>query len=115
MKLSFASKTLFVGVLVILFSPISKAAAFCSSYKTSMGEVVITGLQPGKQYEVQYLSNDKQKGAIISIANPCGEAVIMGGATYQELTVDSQIVIPSSLPTYNNSGCNAIHPTCTNK
>ena len=90
------------AVLLLSHSEIAAAEAF----KTSKGEVVVTGLVPAQRYQIRTLSMDNKPGTRQDkSANRCGEVVVQSAARYQTLVVGTVTVDPATLPVQTYERC----------
>lgn len=94
---------------------VSATAAIAAAYKTSSNQVVVTGLQPRRQYSVQTISSLGRNGTRTITTNACGQALISNGTSYQRLTINNETIIPSSLPTQTHRRCNPPRNSSTTK
>lgn len=91
------------AILVLTHSAIANAA---EAYKTSKGEVVITGLTPSKRYQIRYINEQGKLGSRQDKSvNSCGEIVVDKAANYQTLIVGPENINPSSLETKSHERC----------
>jgi hypothetical protein len=80
-------------------------------YKTSKGQVVVTGLNASQKYQIKGVTA-KNKPATRKdfkdfVANKCGEAVINGAAGYKSLTVGTEAIDPATLTVKEHAKCTA--------
>jgi hypothetical protein len=95
-KLSIATISI-ATMLVLTYGAIANAA---EAFKTSKGQVVITGLTPTKRYEIKYIdAKDKSGTRQGKSVNSCGEIVVEKADNYKTLIVGSENIDPSSLET----------------
>ncbi len=111
------SKVIAIAVSGILLMG-SAANARCPSYKTiKKRDVVITGLQPKKVYDVQdVMPSGKQKTLHNQKTNSCGELVFSGKARHRSFLLEGyQPIDVASLPKYQyHNRCNRYKPqVCT--
>ncbi|MBD2363441.1 hypothetical protein H6G36_19980 [Anabaena minutissima FACHB-250] len=91
------------AILVLTHSAIATAA---EAYKTSKGEVVVTGLTPSKRYQIRYINAQGKIGSRQDKSvNRCGEIVVDKAANYTKLIVGSENIEPSSLETKTHVKC----------
>jgi hypothetical protein len=74
-------------------------------YKTRKGQVVVTKLKPKQSFEVKYKNQKGRLGSRKVNTNGCGEALISGAGKYQSLSIDSQEIQLSNLPTKEHPRC----------
>jgi hypothetical protein len=75
------------------------------AYKTKKGQVVVTKLKPKQKVEVKYQNLKGKIGNRSVKTNGCGEALISNAAKFQSLTVDTQVIPLSSIPTKEHTRC----------
>jgi hypothetical protein len=91
------------AILVLTHGAIANAA---EAYKTSKGEVVVTGLTPTKRYQIRYINAQGKSGSRQDKSvNSCGEIVIEKAANYATLIVGPENIDPSSLETKPHERC----------
>jgi hypothetical protein len=73
-----------------------------AAFKTAQGEVVVTGLKPGRLYGVT-ANTGAGYGVSNITATACGEVIISKAAGFKQITINRQKIAPNSLPvkTYN--------------
>lgn len=98
MSTKFSIATISIAtILVLTHSAIANAV---EAYKTSKGEVVLTGLTPTKRYQVKYINAQDESGTRQSAyVNSCGEIIVQKADRYKTLIVGSENIDPSSLET----------------
>jgi hypothetical protein len=106
MSIKFSIPTVAITALLVLAH---SAIASAEVYKTSNGQVVVTGLTAKQKYPIQAV-NAKNKPAKRQdiIANTCGEALVDGAAKYKSLVVGTETIDPATLTT-------KVHARCSNK
>jgi hypothetical protein len=91
------------AILVLSHSAIATAT---EAYKTSKGEVVVTGLTPTKRYQIRYINAQGKSGSRQDKSvNSCGEIVVEKAANYKTLIVGPENIDPSSLETKTHVKC----------
>ncbi len=104
MSTKFSIATMSIAtILVLTHIAIANAA---EAYKTSKGEVVVTGLTPAKRYQIRFISaQDKPGSRQDKSVNSCGQIVVEKAANYKTLIVGSENIDPSSLETKPHERC----------
>jgi hypothetical protein len=84
------------------------AIASAEVYKTSKGQVVVTGLTAKQKYPIQAV-NSKNKPVTRKdvAANTCGEALIDGAGKYKSLVVGTETIDPATLTIKAHANCKA--------
>jgi hypothetical protein len=101
-KLSVATMSI-ATMLVLTTSAIANAA---EAYKTSKGEVVVTGLTPTKRYQIRFINaQDKPESRQDKSVNNCGQIVVERAANYKTLIVGSENIDTASLETKPHERC----------
>jgi hypothetical protein len=91
------------AILVLTHGAIANAA---EAYKTSKGEVVVTGLTPTKRYQIRYINAQGKLGSRQDKSvNSCGEIVIEKATNYTTLIIGPENIDPSSLETKSHVRC----------
>jgi hypothetical protein len=98
-------KFLALGSAIALLSILSPAATALQSFKTAKDQVVVTGLQPKKKYEVKYRNAAGREGHRKVETNSCGEAVLAKTAGFQSLLIEGQQIQPATLETKTHNRC----------
>jgi hypothetical protein len=98
-------KLLLLGSALALLSILTPAATALQSFKTPKDQVVVTGLQPKKKYEVKYRNAAGREGQRKVETNSCGVAVVAKAAGFQSLSIEGQQIQPATLETKNHSRC----------
>jgi hypothetical protein len=75
-----------------------------AAFKTAQGEVVVTGLKPGRLYGVT-ANTGAGYGVSNITATACGEVIISKAAGFKQITINRQKIAPSSLPVKTYSKC----------
>jgi hypothetical protein len=75
-----------------------------AAYKTAQGQVILTGLKPGKLYGV-VANTGKGYGVNNFSSTACGEIIINKAASFQSITINRQKITPGSLPVKAYSKC----------
>lgn len=111
MKIKFSIPTVAIAALLVLSH---SAIASAEVYKTSKGQVVITGLTAKKSYPVQTVNaKNKAKTLKNKDANTCGEVTVDNAATYKSLVVGTEKIDPATLSTKEHPRCNGSKKTAT--
>jgi hypothetical protein len=84
------------------------ALAALQSFKTPKDQVVVTGLQPKKKYEVKYRNAAGREGRRKVEANSCGIAVLAKAAGFQSLSIEGQQIQPATLETKTHNRCKPV-------
>jgi hypothetical protein len=96
-------KYLAIGAATLLIMSAASAQSI-AAYKTAQGQVIITGLKPGKLYGV-VANTGKGYGVSNFSSTACGEVIISKAASFQSITVNRQKIAPASLPVKAYSKC----------
>jgi hypothetical protein len=113
MSIRFSIPTVAITALLVLSH---SAIAGAEAYKTSNGQVVVTGLTAKQKYPIQAV-NAKSKPAKRQdvTANTCGEALVDGAAKYKSLVVGTETIDPATLTTKAHPRCSAKKTASTPK
>jgi hypothetical protein len=113
MSIRFSIPTVAITALLVLSH---SAIASAEAYKTSNGQVVVTGLTAKQKYPIQAV-NAKSKPAKRQdvTANTCGEALVDGAAKYKSLVVGTETIDPATLTTKAHPRCSAKKTASTPK
>ena len=86
--------------------PRGSANATAEVYKTSKGQVVVTGLTAKQKYPIKG-TNAKNKPVTRKdiAANTCGEALVDGAAKYKSLVVGTETIDPATLSIREHAKC----------
>jgi hypothetical protein len=95
-------------ILTTLFAS-SAAAQAVDAYKTPQGQVVVTGLAPGRSHGV-VANTGKSFGVKNFVATACGEIVIDRAASFTSITVSKKKFAPKSLGTKAYTQCTKTAP-----
>jgi hypothetical protein len=90
-------------VLTSLFAS-SAAAQAVDAYKTPQGQVVVTGLAPGRSHGV-VANTGKSYGVKNFVATACGDIVIDRAASFTSIMVSKKKFTPKSLSTKAYTQC----------
>ncbi len=113
MSIKFSIPTIaFAALLTLAHSSIALAEA----YKTSKGQVVVTGLTAKQKYPITGTNakNKPVKRQDVS-ANACGEALVSGGGKYKSLVVGTETIDPATLPVREHAKCKVKKATTASK
>ncbi len=111
MNIKFSIPTVAIAALLVLSH---SAIASAEAYKTSKGQVVITGLTAKKSYPVQTVNaKNKPKTLKNKNANTCGEVIVDNAVTYKSLVVGTEKIAPATLSTKEHPRCNGSKKTAT--
>jgi hypothetical protein len=103
MSIKFSISTIAVAALLTLTN---SAIASAEAYKTSAGQVVITGLNAKQSYPLQgTTAKNKPVKRQNASANGCGEILIRNGAKYKEIVVGTEKIDPATLTTKVHANC----------
>jgi hypothetical protein len=92
------------ALLTLTYSSIAAAEV----YKTSKGQVVVTGLTAKQSYPVETVNaKNKTKKLKDKVANTCGEIIVDNAATYKSLVVGTEKIDPTTLTTKEHARCKA--------
>ncbi|AFY91688.1 hypothetical protein [Chamaesiphon minutus] len=104
MSTKFSIATMSIAAMLVLTN--SAIATAAEAYKTSKGEVVVTGLTPTKRYQIRYINaQDKSGSRQDKSVNSCGEIVVDKADRYKVLIVGSENIDPASLETKPHERC----------
>ena len=93
-------------VFTVCISIASAAIASPSAFKTSRGEVIITGLVPTQRYQIRTINaQDKPSSRQDRAANRCGEVIVDKASNYKLLVVGQVSVEPANLPVREYEKC----------
>lgn len=84
-------------------------AQVVDAYKTPQGQVVVTGLTPGRSHGV-VANTGKGFGVKNLVATACGEIVIDQAASFTSITVSRKKFAPKSLGTKAYTQCTKTAP-----
>jgi predicted peptidase len=77
-------------------------------YKTSKGQVIVTGLTAKQNYPVKVVNTkSKSKNLKDKTANTCGEVTVDNAATYKSLVVGTETIDPATLTVKEHLRCKA--------
>jgi hypothetical protein len=103
MSIRFSIPTVAITALLVLSH---SAIASAEAYKTSNGQVVVTGLNAKQKYPIKAVNaKDKPANRQDVIANTCGEALVDGAAKYKSLVVGTETIDPATLTTKVHVRC----------
>jgi hypothetical protein len=103
MSIKFSIPTIaFAALLTLAHSSIASA----ETYKTSKGQVYVTGLTAQQKYPIQVVSGkNKARKLQDKVANGCGEVRVDNATTYKSLVVGTETIDPAVLPTKIHTNC----------
>ncbi len=103
MSIKFSISTVAIAaILTLSYSAIAAAEA----YKTSKGQVVVTGLTAKQKYPIKGVNaKNKPVNRKDIAANGCGEALVDGAAKYKSLVVGTETIDPATLTTKEHPKC----------
>ena len=111
MNIRFSIPTAAIAAFLVLSH---SAIASAEVYKTSKGQVVVTGLTAKKSYPVQTVNaKNKPKTLKNKDANTCGEVTVDNAVTYKSLVVGTEKIDPATLSTKEHPRCNGSKKTAT--
>jgi hypothetical protein len=104
MSTKFSIATMSIAAMLVLTN--SAIANAFEAYKTSLNEVVVTGLPHKNRYEIKAIDDrDKLISRSGKSVNSCGHIVIQNAANLKMLFVGSMRIDPSSLETKPHERC----------
>ena len=103
MSIKFSISTITIAALLTLAHT---SIATAEVYKTSKGQVIVTGLTSKQSYPVKTVNAKSKAGTRNITANTCGEALIDGAAKYKSLVVGTETIEPATLTTKVHARCN---------
>ena len=103
MSIKFSISTIAIAAVLTLTHA---AIATAEAYKTSKGQVVVTGLTAKQKYPIKG-TNAKNKPVTRKdiAANTCGEALVDGAAKYKSLVVGTETIDPATLSIREHARC----------
>ena len=103
MSIKFSISTIAIAAVLTLTHA---AIATAEAYKTSKGQVVVTGLTAKQKYPIKG-TNAKNKPVTRKdiAANTCGEALVDGAAKYKSLVVGTETIYPGTLSIREHARC----------
>jgi hypothetical protein len=98
-------KKKYLAILAVTLLTSSAAnAQNLSAYKTAQGQVIVTGLKPGKLHGV--VANTGRGYGVSNITSTaCGEVIIDKAASFTSILINRQRISPKSLPVKAYSKC----------
>jgi hypothetical protein len=109
MNIKFSIPTLAIAAFLVLSH---SAIASAEAYKTSKGQVVVTGLTAKQKYPIQGVNAKNKPVSRQAVeANTCGEALVDGGAKYKSLVVGTEKIDPATLTAKEHPKCNGSKKT----
>ena len=109
MKIRFSIPTVAIAAFLVLSH---SAIASAEAYKTSKGQVVVTGLTAKKSYPIQTVNaKNKPKTLKNKESNTCGEVTVDNAVTYKSLVVGTEKIDPATLSTKEHPRCNGSKKT----
>jgi hypothetical protein len=111
MNIRFSIPTVVITAFLLVFH---SAIASAEVYKTSKGQVVVTGLTVKQSYPVQVVNaKNKPKTLKNKEANTCGVVTVDNAVTYKSLIVGTEKIDPATLSTKEHPRCNGSKKTAT--
>ena len=103
MSIKFSISTIAIAAVLTLTHA---AIATAEVYKTSKGQVVVTGLTAKQKYPIKG-TNAKNKPVTRKdiAANTCGEALVNGAGKYKSLVVGTETIDPATLSIREHAKC----------
>ncbi|PSB03492.1 hypothetical protein C7B64_08320 [Merismopedia glauca CCAP 1448/3] len=96
-------------LIAVALTVTHSAIAAAEAYKTSKGEVVVTGLTPTTRYQIRFVNAQGKPGSRQDKSvNSCGEIVIERAANYTTLVVGSETIDPAALETKTHVKCKPV-------
>lgn len=109
MNIRFSLPTVAIAAFLVLSH---SAIASAEVYKTSKGQVVVTGLTAKQKYPITGVNaKDKPVSRQAVEANTCGEALVDGGGKYKSLVVGTEKIDPATLTAKEHPKCNGSKKT----
>ncbi len=109
MNIRFSIPTVAIAAFLVLSH---SAIASAEVYKTSKGQVVVTGLTAKQKYPITGVNaKDKPVSRQAVEANTCGEALVDGGGKYKSLVVGTEKIDPATLTAKEHPKCNGSKKT----
>jgi hypothetical protein len=93
-----------VIVATVLLTVSNANAQSISAYKTAQGQVIVTGLKPGRLNGVA-ANSGKGFGVSNITSTACGEVIINKAADFKYIIVNRQKINPKSLPVKTYAAC----------
>jgi hypothetical protein len=113
MSIKFSISTVAIAALLALTHA---SIATAEVYKTSKGQVIVTGLTAKQKYPVQTVNaKNKSKKLKDKTANTCGEVTVDNAANYKSLVVGTETIDPTTLSTKTHARCNGKKTTTAKK
>lgn len=113
MSFKFSIPTIVIAVLLTLAHSVNATAEV---YKTSKGQVIVTGLTAKKSYTVQVVNaKNKAKKLKDKDANTCGEVTVDNAVTYKSLVVGTETIDPATLAIKTHPRCHSKKATAAVK
>ena len=104
MSIKFSIPTVAIAALLVLSH---SAIASAEVYKTSKGQVVVTGLTAKQKYPIKGVNGQNKPVKRQDVtANTCGEALVDGGGKYKSLVVGTEKIDPATLSIKAHPKCN---------
>jgi hypothetical protein len=102
-------------VAIVAFVTLTHGSiATAEVYKTSKGEVVVTGLTAKQNYSIKGVNaKNKTRTRKDLAANTCGEVIVDGAAKYKSLSVGTETIDPATLTTKTHARCSGKKTTAT--
>jgi predicted peptidase len=105
----FSKFSVSVVALATILTIANSSTSTAEVYKTSKGQVIITGLTAKQNYPVQVVNaKNKSKKLKDKSANTCGEVTVDNASTYKSLIVGTETINPTALTI-------KVHPRCNGK
>jgi hypothetical protein len=92
----------------------ANSIALAETYKTDKNQVVVTGLDTKKKYEITTINTKGKPGKRNQETNGCGELLIDKGVKYKSLTVAGQSIDPATLSLKKHDRCQPKKNKATN-
>jgi hypothetical protein len=111
MSIRFSIPTVGIALLLTLAHG---SIATAEVYKTSKGQVIVTGLTAKQNYPIKLVNaKSKSKQLKDKAANGCGEVTVDNAATYKSLVVGTETIDPTTLTVKEHPRCKAKKATAT--
>jgi hypothetical protein len=104
-------KKRYLAIIATALLTVSSAnAQSITAYKTAQGQVIVTGLKPGRLNGVA-ANTGKGFGVSNITSTACGEVIINKAADFKFVIVNRQKINPKSLPLKTYTACTKSLPT----
>lgn len=98
-------KKRYLAIVAIALLTVSTAnAQSISAYRTAQGQIIVTGLKPGRLNGVA-ANSGRGFGVSNITSTACGEVIINKAADFKYIIVNRQKINPKSLPVKTYAAC----------